>query len=416
MESTKQRFQWLPWSVIAAFGALLVILLIGHAQPAPVYAQGTGLQVEKSLLKNSNVVRVGETLTFAITVTNNWNTAVITLPMIDNYDESVMRFLDATPAQDTHIASTGVISWNNILASTGPLSPGDQIVIYVRFIAEHPSPRVVNAAYTHDAYDYQGNAVGDGAAQDDNIAMGGNTPLTKTLGLGVVPVAGELVTFNLTIRNDGAANILNLPVRDRFDPGVLEFVSAVPPIDGESSGVVVWSNVLRPPLQTVLLPDESVVVTVTFRVIGDIQQTTNQAEVLGATDSFGNNLAPAADDVPIQIIPNPNATATPTPVTQPTIVLPATEVPAPQQPTATSAAATATATTVVSATAVADVTVVPTVVSATATPTAVAGGAAPISLPDTGRSAGDWVRYILLLVAAVLVFKGSQIAQRRSHK
>ncbi len=402
------RSRWnvlMPLGVLGAF-AIVVMLLFVAKSPAPAAAQSNALTLEKKLMKNSNVVQVGETLTFAITITNNWNTTVITLPMIDMYDQTVLRFVDANPAQNTHIAATGVISWNNVLASTGPLAPGDSVVIITRFIAEHPSPRVVNRAETHDAYDSLGNQVGDGSSNVDNEAVGGQTPLTKTLDLTVPPIAGQQITFTLTIRNDGMADVVALPIEDRFDPAALQFIYAIPEPDRVETGLLVWDNALRAPLVSILTPQQTVQMTVVFTALTDISQTLNQAAVMGARDSYGNALEPAADEVPIRILPAPTATPTPRP----------TRVPQPVEPTATPAALP---------------TLTPTDTSAEATPapaeqpadaatpttsaTAVAVGAIPIGLPNTGtNNAGRlWLFGLAVLLVAmaalVLILKGKKI-------
>jgi hypothetical protein len=394
-----------PLGLLAGF-AIIVGLLLFAKSPAPASAQISGLILEKKLLKNSNVVQVGETLTFAITITNNWTTSVITLPMIDMYDQTVLRFVDANPAQNTHIAATGVISWNNVLASTGPLAPGQQVVIITRFIAEHPSPRVVNRAATHDAYDSLGNQVGNGSSNVDNEAVGGKTPLTKTLDLTVPPIAGQQITFNLTIRNDGRANVVALPVNDRFDPTALQFIYAIPQVDRVETGLLVWDNALRAPLVSVLVPQQTVQMTVVFTALKDISQTVNQAEVAGARDTYGNNLAPAADEVPIRILPAPTARPTPRP----------TRVPQPDQPTETPAALPTLTPTETPADTTPAATTLPTgEATPVASATAVAGGTVPVGLPNTGATGGRtlWLfglAVILVSMAAlVLMVKGKKI-------
>ncbi len=402
------RSRWnvlMPLGVLSAF-AILVMLLLVAKSPAPAAAQSNALTLEKKLMKNSNVVQVGETLTFAITITNNWNTTVITLPMIDMYDQTVLRFVDANPAQNTHIAATGVISWNNVLASTGPLAPGASVVIITRFIAEHPSPRVVNRAETHDAYDSLGNQVGDGSSNVDNEAVGGKTPLTKTLDLTVPPIAGQQITFNLTIRNDGMADVVALPINDRFDPAALQFISAIPAPDRVESGLLVWDNALRAPLVSILTPQQTVQMTVVFTALTDISQTLNQAEVMGASDSYGNDLEPAAAEVPIRILPAPTATPTPRP----------TRVPQPVEPTETPAALPTFTPTGTPAEAPPAPAEQPTsAATPTASATAVAGGAIPIGLPNTGtNNAGRiWLFALAVLLVAlaalVLMLKGKKI-------
>lgn len=405
----RSRMFGLLLAVTTALFLLVVgVLFFGHSI-RPAAAQSNGLRVEKTLLKSSNVVMVGETLTFAITITNNWHTTVITLPVVDTYDRSVLAYINATPAEDSHNASTGVINWDNILATTGPLAPGEQVVILVRFTAEHPSPRVVNHAATHDAYDSLGNLVGDGEAEHDNEAVGGNTPLEKTLDAGVLPQAGQRITFTIRVQNAGLVDVVRLPLEDTFDPTALQFIASEPMPDTIEPGKLTWANLLTPPRPVRLPPNEFISITTVFTALKGIEQTTNSARVVGAGDSFGNNLAPAADDVPIRIIAGP-ATATPTRTPRPT-------------PAAT-AINQATATSVVSATEV--VITTPTIaISSTATIEAIAtltpgqgsGSTAtptviPAVLPDTSTGSNSPSNWWLGAAILAILLLGIGLNQR----
>ena len=250
--------------------------------------------------------------------------------------------------------------------------------------------------------------LGDGSGNVNNEAVGGQTPLTKTLDLTVPPIAGQQITFNLTIRNDGMANVVALPINDRFDPAALQFISAIPEPDRVETGLLVWNNALRAPLVSVLTPQQTVKMTVVFTALTDISQTLNQAEVMGARDSYGNNLAPAADEVPIRILPAPTATPTPRP----------TRVPQPDEPTETPTALptlmpTGTPAEATPAPAPAEQ---PTdAATPTASATAVAGGAIPIGLPNTGtnRAGRLWLFGLAVLLVAmaalVLILKDKKI-------
>ncbi len=404
----RSRMLGLLLAITTALFLLVVgVLFFGHSVRSAA-AQSNGLRVEKTLLKSSNVVMVGETLTFAITITNNWHTTVITLPVVDTYDRSVLGYMNATPAQDSHNASTGVINWDNILATTGPLAPGEQVVILVRFTAEHPSPRVVNHAATHDAYDSLGNLVGDGEAEHDNEAVGGQTPLEKTLDAGVLPQAGQRITFTIRVQNAGLVDVVRLPLEDIFDPTALQFIASEPMPDTIEPGKLTWDNILTAPRPMRLPPNEFISITTVFTALKGIEETTNSARVVGAGDSFGNNLAPAADDVPIRIIGAPG-TATPTRTPRPT-------------PAAT-AIIQATATSVVSATEV--VITTPTVsISSTATIEAIAtltpeqGGSTatptviPAVLPDTSAPSAPQSNWWFGAAILAIMLLGIGLTQR----
>jgi len=84
---------------------LLAMVSLWLAQPAS-QAQGGGIAMTKVLNKTSNVVRVGEVLTFTIALTNESVFTLTGVTLVDNYDSSVLAFagaappmMDMTPAQ-----------------------------------------------------------------------------------------------------------------------------------------------------------------------------------------------------------------------------------------------------------------------------------------------------------------------------
>jgi LPXTG-motif cell wall-anchored protein len=429
--------RWFPALVGCGLTLALLMILLSRGVQVISAQQQAGIEVEKQLLKSGNIVRVGEILTFAITITNRWDANIVTLPLSDDYDESILRFVDATLPPDTHDVVSGALEWNNVLASSGPLAPGQQIVITVRFVAEHPTAdlRVVNRAQTHDAYDDQQRQVGDGGDSASGDADGGRTPITKTLDLRQAqPLVGRPITYTIAIGNDGLANVVRVPLSDSYDPATLQYWRAVPPPDQVAPGELRWSNLLQPPLASVLTPGEVVTATVVFTALREIDQTVNRVNVAGASDSFGNDLEAGQAEAPIRILPNPDLitpTATPQPSAAPRPTLPPTPRPAPpdeDEPTATpelapsptpSDAPTSTPTTP-AASPTADTpsaTVAPTAAPAAPTsapaPTAAAGArGAPRKLPDTGASSS--VPWLLSAIAALLIALGL-LSRRRGR-
>jgi LPXTG-motif cell wall-anchored protein len=209
----------------------------------------------------------------------------------------------------------------------------------------------------------------------------------------------------------------------------------VPPPDQVAPGELRWSNLLQPPLASVLTPGEVVTATVVFTALREIDQTVNRVNVAGASDSFGNDLEAGQAEAPIRILPNPDLitpTATPQPSAAPRPTLTPTPRPAPpdeDEPTATpelapsptlSSAPTATPTApAISPTAETPIaTPVPTTAPVAPTagapaPTAAAGQRnAPRKLPDTGASSS--VHWPSSMIAALLIVLGL-LSRRRGR-
>ena len=238
--------------------------------------------------------------------------------------------------------ATGQIEWTDLTAVFGDLAPGDQVTVFVEFIAEHPQTAIVNRAEAHDVISSGGSLTNtnDTAQLDDSI--GGATPLLKQLSDPPNPTAGLPMTFTISITNDGAITTTVLPLMENFDPAFLQFSHAVPPPDVEMTGVLSWTDL------TTHFGDipafGSVDVTVVFTALGSIINTVNEARVENAVDWFNNDLTGGQALVPITIIAAPTATETPAPnptnTPQPAAPAPAaTNTPIPT-PTATAVPAT----------------------------------------------------------------------------
>lgn len=299
-----------------------------------VLAQTQNIYVDKQLGRDDPTVHVGEYLTFTIYIENRSAFTVTTLPLSDTFNTGVLAFVDAVPAPDSVNGSTGRLDWTDLTTYFGDLGPGESVLVVTGFIAEHPAPAVVNAAEVHDAVNNIGELEGGGDTSDDGESIGGSSPVDKSLLNGVVPEVGLPLTFTIRITNSGFITMTTVPLLEDYDPAYLRFEFAIPQPDAvdEVMGELVWSD-----LTTWLgdvPPHEAVQVLVVFTALAPIDVTTNSAGVSGATDWYGNELAAGADQVPITIVEEGQATATPTP----------TATTAATTPTATTQAATPTAT------------------------------------------------------------------------
>jgi len=269
-------------------------------------AQGGDIEMVKTLNRSSNVVRVGEIVTFTIALTNNSSFTLTNVTVVDNYDNTTLRFFGAIPPEDVHDSGAAVITWSNVAVPDIP--PGQGRSITVAFVAEHPKTTVVNAARAQDLVHSGGTLSQTAETSRSQEAVGGAAPVLKFLSpSGSTPQAGLPVTFTHLITNDSAAVMTRLPLTDTYNPTFLEFNFAIPPpsITGPP-GLLVWSDLTT---YFGLIPaDTAVVVTTVFTALMRVDSTVNQASTAGALDQFDNELTAGLAQVPITIIDD-----TPTP-------------------------------------------------------------------------------------------------------
>ncbi|MFN4294995.1 MAG: hypothetical protein ACK4JD_12790, partial [Thermoflexales bacterium] len=121
------------------------------------------------------------------------------------------------------------------------------------------------------------------------------------------PIAPNYVTFTIRVTNTGPSAITPLRLRDQFDGAKLAYASATPAPQISATGVLTWSDLTGSAPHgygAPLLPGQSFVVTVTFRVIGDITTTVNYASVqAGTQDEYGNPTTMPDDSAEVSNVP-----------------------------------------------------------------------------------------------------------------
>ncbi len=348
------------------------------------------IQVVKTLA-GSQTVRVGEVITFYITIRNTASFSLTTVPLTDVFRadilSSVPAYIDPPTTPPTYVDDSGVLSWTNLADSFGGfILPGQTVVVTLAFTAEHPTGdlTVVNRAGVHDAVGIGGQSVFAGNSQTENNAIGGATPVTKTLEpLGGPAQVGMPVTFTINVRNNGAATVYRLPLEDTYDPAVLAFNYAVPPetLVNRSTGVISWAD-----LTTALGPipaDTTITVTVVFTLtsLNGVEANVNRAQVVGAQDEYQNTLAPGQDQVPIRILLPATPVPTATPHRHEEHSSTPTSTPAP----------------------------IPTLTTTPIAATATATATFPTLLPETGASSGGW---LLIVGGLALILGGSALLRK----
>jgi uncharacterized repeat protein (TIGR01451 family) len=278
---------------------LLLLTLLSLAQIQRISRAQGSVTLNKVLNRTSPVVRVGEVLSFTITLTNDAGFTLTNVTLVDTYNQGVLAFAGSAPAPDGIDPGSGVLTWTNV--ATPPILPGQTLTFTIFFTAEHPQTAVVNRVRAQDITGTQG-AISDADASDKiDEAIGGQAPLFKNIfPPGSVPQVGFPVTFTHLITNDGAAVMTYLPLTDTYDAAVLQFNFAIPTPTQVSPGVLVWTDLTTdfgdiPPFGTV-------VVTTVFTAVARFNGSVNQASTAGALDQFNNMLAAGFDEVPITII------------------------------------------------------------------------------------------------------------------
>lgn len=108
------------------------------------------------------------------------------------------------------------------------------------------------------------------------------------------PRPGDLLTFDIIVRNVGPLAITQLPLDDFFDPTVLQFVSASTPPNAALPGRLEWDSLTSDTngFGTSLASGASFTVTTTFRVLAcpSAVSTLNKVEVSDAQDASGAEL------------------------------------------------------------------------------------------------------------------------------
>jgi len=95
---------------------------------------------------------IGEQVVFNITITNNGEAAIVTLPLKDTYDPVYLDYVSATLPPDTVDTITGVLEWTD-LTGVGDLGIGESVKVQVVFEAvEWTVGPTMDLAEVIDAY------------------------------------------------------------------------------------------------------------------------------------------------------------------------------------------------------------------------------------------------------------------------
>ncbi len=228
-------------------------------------------------------ILVGETAGFRIRVTNNGNTTLNTVQVVDTFANAELTYVAASPAPSSTTSNT--LTWANV----GPLAAGQSIDLNVTFTgaaAANPSINTVNVT------------TGGGPTANDTEPVIVTRPavtVTKTL-LSPDPGPankGDQVVFNISVQNTGTTALQTVPLEDVFSDAFYEFVSASVAPDGVGAGSLLWNDVTG---AGILAVNATFQVSVTLEAKGASAFALNTAAVNYAIDANGDPVPPSSDD------------------------------------------------------------------------------------------------------------------------
>ena len=186
---------------------------------------------------------VGESIVFALTVTNSGDVTLTTVPVTDTYDATSISFVSAVPAANS--SAPGVITWNNV----GPLAPGEIATINATFTAVLPTSTTGSETNTVVASpttppDEPPVPPRTNEVPYDVDTVGFTVTKTLTSPTGRPALVGETVVFNLVVLNTGDVDLATIPLQDLYDTNFLAVISATPASDDTvNDGVLNWADV-----------------------------------------------------------------------------------------------------------------------------------------------------------------------------
>lgn len=165
----------------------------GGGTSVPARPEGARLPLTKTLGVPAPVA-AGLPITFTIAITNNGLVDITRLPLNDVFNPAALQFRSSDPPPSAVNATTGVLTWDDLLVATGrtALRPGEGIVVRTSYIALQNIQAAVNRAEVAGARDEYGNALVPRQAEAPIRVVGPG--VTTTPGTTTTPGAGATPT------------------------------------------------------------------------------------------------------------------------------------------------------------------------------------------------------------------------------
>jgi len=177
------------------------------------------IEVTKSLASGQpSTVRVGDTVTFVVTVANTGDTVMDVVPLRDDYP-ATLGFASASPPPDAQ--APGSLNWNDLTTTFGDLAPGDSVQVTLTFRALLPTAAALNMATVVGAVDEHGDSppsASDGAEVEILPNPAGLVVTKVSNPPNYTPVVpGQVITYTITYRNTMAVPAVSAVITDYVD-------------------------------------------------------------------------------------------------------------------------------------------------------------------------------------------------------
>ena len=254
-----------------------IVLATTVTEPAPDLAV---------TVEDPGFVVTGNNFTYSITVTNNGPAQATGVTLTNNLPGAV-NFVSATSSQGD-ISDSGRI----VTANLGDLDSGETatVDILVTPIAADLLTNIVSVTSNEPDPDLTNNSIIQTTQVNAELLEEADLELTKTVN-NLTPNVGELVTFTLTLANNGPGLASRIEVTDLLPPS-LSFVSAEPDRGSYDEVTGIWSVAdVQDGLST------SLAIAATVETIGTLINTAEISAVdQDDPDSTPNNNNPDEDD------------------------------------------------------------------------------------------------------------------------
>ena len=256
---------------------------------AAVLATTPAVSVINTLLSPADgQITVGEAAQYRVRVTNNGNTTLNTVQVVDTFPAASLSYVSASVTPNS--VASGSLTWNNVVS----LIPGQSVALLVNFTglaAANPAINTVNVT------------TGGGPTASSSAPVIVTRPavtVTKTL---ISPNPGPAnrgadVVFNLTVQNTGTTTLTTLPLEDTFSDAYFDYVFASIAPDAFGAGSLVWNDVTG---AGSLAVGQSFAVSVTLRAKGNANPATNTASVTHGVDANSDPVPPSSSAASLQL-------------------------------------------------------------------------------------------------------------------
>jgi uncharacterized repeat protein (TIGR01451 family) len=313
------RFR-LALAILLAGVLLSMVFLLGlRASPAVVIVEAykrDSLAVDADV---NGVVSPGDTILYAITITNSGDDPATSTMFYDAPDSNTSLVVGSVQVGYGTIISGNSSGDIDVLVDIGTISATTSVAVSFQVTINDPFPPGVPDVVNYGMvgfYDETGTPRGE--ITDDPDTPGVDYTYTPVIRDPAILVEKQLtdaeidivypntLTFTIFITNVGL-EVDVLPLTDVYDTNLLDFVDASPyPDEDDDDGSLDWYDLTGPApngFGSNLLPGQSVSVTVVFTVANDISVTVNTAAVISATDAFGDPASGGSDDYTIINVP-----------------------------------------------------------------------------------------------------------------